>query len=389
MKSKNTSGIYYDNNRKKYVASYNLKNEETKEVKRTRKSFDTKEEAENFLAEIKYKQADSIFIKHNGIPLCELMRSILEKKLKTNRISEQQYGKSLKIISAIEQAGFAKKDISDITSEELQEYFNSLTHYSNAYMQKFVIQFSQAFAFARNKGYIQLNPMLDTYKPKSVKQDKIVRAMELEEQEKLTNYLKSKTLEEEPYKNVFLIQLYAGLRIGEALALQYNDIDLKNNLIHINKTLTRDADEKIIMGNKTKTLAGNRDVPIPPIILNEVKEQMEVSKNNFNNQLFIASNGNYADPRGVNNILKRILIQCGPITGITTHSLRHTFGTRCIESGIAPVVVQRLMGHNDISVTLNTYTSVLNKFKNDELQKLNDYYLTNMSDKKTKALDER
>ena len=91
----------------------------------------------------------------------------------------------------------------------------------------------------------------------------------------------------------------------------------------------------------------------------------------------------------INNILKRILIQCGPITGITTHSLRHTFGTRCIESGIAPVVVQRLMGHNDISVTLNTYTSVLNKFKNDELQKLNDYYLTNMSDKKTKALDER
>ncbi len=47
------------------------------------------------------------------------------------------------------------------------------------------------------------------------------------------------------------------------------------------------------------------------------------------------------------------------------------------------------MGHNDISVTLNTYTSVLNKFKNDELQKLNDYYLTNMSEAKTKTLDER
>ena len=43
------------------------------------------------------------------------------------------------------------------------------------------------------------------------------------------------------------------------------------------------------------------------------------------------------------NLLKRILIQCGPITDITTHSLRHTFVTRCIESGIEPVVVQRLV----------------------------------------------
>ena len=45
--------------------------------------------------------------------------------------------------------------------------------------------------------------------------------MELEEQQQLTEYLKSKTIDEEPYKNVFLIQLYCGLRVGEVLALQY------------------------------------------------------------------------------------------------------------------------------------------------------------------------
>ena len=73
------------------------------------------------------------------------------------------------------------------------------------------------------------------------------------------------------------------------------------------------------------------------------------------------------------------------VADITTHSLRHTFGTRCIESGIAPVVVQRLMGHKDISVTLNTYTSILNKFKEEELQKLTNYYQTkNLSNKETK-----
>lgn len=63
------------------------------------------------------------------------------------------------------------------------------------------------------------------------------------------------------------------------------------------------------------------------------------------------------------------------ITDISTHSLRHTFGTRCIESGMAPVVVQRLMGHKDISITLNTYTSVFDKFKENEIDKVNQYYL--------------
>ena len=48
--------------------------------------------------------------------------------------------------------------------------------------------------------------------------------------------------------------------------------------------------------------------------------------------------------------------------------------TKVKESGIAPVVVQRLIGHKDITITLNTYTSMLNKFKEEELQKLNNYY---------------
>ena len=63
------------------------------------------------------------------------------------------------------------------------------------------------------------------------------------------------------------------------------------------------------------------------------------------------------------------------ITDISTHSLRHTYGTRCIESGMAPVVVQKLMGHSDIGVTLNTYTSVFDKFKENEIDKVNKYYM--------------
>ena len=58
--------------------------------------------------------------------------------------------------------------------------------------------------------------------------------------------------------------------------------------------------------------------------------------------------------------------------------------------GMAPVVVQRLMGHKDISVTLNTYTSVFDKFKENEIDKVNQYYMNeHLMDNQTKGLDER
>lgn len=91
--------------------------------------------------------------------------------------------------------------------------------------------------------------------------------------------------------------------------------------------------------------------------------------------LFKLINQKYTRRTNVNSELQRILKSQFGITGISTHSLRHSYGTRCVESGMAPVVVQRLMGHTDITVTLNTYTSVFDKFKEAELDKVNKYYL--------------
>lgn len=58
---------------------------------------------------------------------------------------------------------------------------------------------------------------------------------------------------------------------------------------------------------------------------------------------------------------------------VNTHMLRHTYATRCIESGMSAVVLSKLLGHADIETTLNTYTSVFDKYKDDEIQKYLDY----------------
>ena len=172
--------------------------------------------------------------------------------------------------------------------------------------------------------------------------------------------------------------MYCGLRIGEALALSRGDIDLNNRMINIHRTLTTDELGGIIMGNTTKTYAGRRVVPIPEFIMPHIIEQMRKSESqeyNDEHLVFKPEGRRYTNRVNVNDELKRMLKKYFGITDITTHSLRHTFGTRCIESGMAPVVVQRLMGHTDVLITLNTYTSVFDKYKASEVEKVNQYYL--------------
>lgn len=169
-----------------------------------------------------------------------------------------------------------------------------------------------------------------------------------------------------------------GLRISEVLALTTHDIDLESRRLRVKRTLTKDELGNTIMGKSTKTYAGKRELPIPDYLLNNIIEQMRIAENQDNNEeklLFKPEYKKYADRETANNELKRLLKRIFGIEDITTHSLRHTYGTRCIESGMAPVVVQRLMGHTDIAVTLNTYTSVFDEFKQKEIDKVNKYYL--------------
>lgn len=376
MSGNKIGSVYYDKTKNRWVVAYYVFDKNTNKEIRKRKVVKTEEEGKQFLSSLQYQKGNEIFIENNGIPLGQLMRSNIQRKLDMNLITETQYARVLKTIQVIEKNDICKRKIEDITSDDIQNYINTLKDYSNSYIKKIMEQFNQSYRLAINKGYISKNPMVDVIKPRSTKPDKEVRAMTIEEQQTFTNYLMSKTIQEEPYKNVFLIQMYMGLRISEVLALRSSDINLKWNLLKVNKTLTTDKNGKTIMGDTTKTYAGIRDVPIPKFIRDSIIEQMKLAENQRDHQLFISPNNSYVDSRNTNRILKKRLLDLG-ITGISTHSLRHTYGTRCVEAGMRAVALQRLMGHKDVSVTLNTYTSVFNKYKESELEKVNDYYMNN------------
>ena len=368
--------IYYIQNRNKWRCVYKIFDPNTSQFVVKTKQFRSEQDAKDFFATLQYQKGNSLYIRHNGIPVIELIKSILERKLDTGVIAERTYARTKETIKAMEKCDLLKKNIDDISTDELQMYLNSLRHYSQNTIKKYIDQLNQAFKYAQNKGYIIQNPMFDIIRPKSIKKKKEVRALEIEEQQMLTDYLLNVPIQDEPNKNIFLLQMFMGLRVGEALALQTSDINLHKNIITISKTLTTDKNRKVIMGDTTKTYAGQRQIPIPDSLLDTVKNQMRLAENHKDKLLFVDTRNNYLAPRKANDRLKTITKKLG-ISGITTHSLRHTYGTRCIEAGMRAVALQRLMGHTDISVTLNTYTSIFNKYKEQELEKVNSYYLNN------------
>ena len=306
--------------------------------------------------------------------MSEIIEKNREEKYEANIIGDVQYARLKSTEKKIKENNIANMPIQDIKSSDIQEFLNSNSNLSESYIRKIYELLNGAFKKAIKKRIILSNPLEDVIKPKSKQETKEIRALTITEQSKLTEYLKSVRIDEEKYKVCLLLEMYMGLRIGEALALTSNDINIKDGYIKITRTLTKDKNFNIVMNNRAKTFAGRRKLPIPDIVKDELKEQIEIAKNNRDNLLFLCDN-EYVRPNSVNSVLKRIFrTQLGlSDKNISTHALRHTYATRSIEAGMNPVVLQRLMGHTDVKITLNTYTSVFNEYKESELNKVSKY----------------
>ena len=383
MKKKRRRGngegtIFEDKKNKRWIGQYISGISADGKIIRKSVYGKTQKEVVNKLNEVKYKMNNNIYIEKNGIKLVKIMEDIREEKFESNTISGGQYARLKWTINKIKKSKIGDMKIQDISKEDIQDFLNSQKHLSDSYIKKIYEQFVQAYHRAEIKKYISYNPMNEVIKPKSNKETKIVEAIDIDIQKAFTEYLNKVSIDDEPYKNIFLIQMYMGLRIGEVLALSKDNIDLENNLLYVKRTLTNDKEFAIILGNKTKTYAGNRTLPIPQFLKPIFEEQIKYVNENLHNLIF-TNNDNYIRTSAINKELKRIFKEELNINSenISTHCLRHTYGTRCIESGMTAVVLQRLMGHKDVTVTLNTYTSVFNKFKENELEKVNEYLINN------------
>lgn len=167
------------------------------------------------------------------------------------------------------------------------------------------------------------------------------------------------------------ISLRTGLRIGEVCALKWSDIDFKNMIIHLRATVSRvknnDGKGTKLIIEKPKTKASIRDIPIP----SDLFKVLVVMKKQSASPFVVSTNNKFVPPRTFEYRYHKIL-KSSNVASINFHALRHTFATRCIEKGVDVKSLSEILGHSNVSITLNTYVHSSMEYKRLQIEKLSN-----------------
>lgn len=197
---------------------------------------------------------------------------------------------------------------------------------------------------------------------------KDLEVLSLDEQRKLE---KNVSVSNDPTDLGIMISLHTGLRIGEVCALTWDDIDLKQQIIKVRHTIARireitpdGATSKLII-DEPKTKSSIRDVPISTSLVEAIKRIQSISISNY----VVSSSVSFVSPRTYYYRYYKVIELVG-ISRVNYHALRHTFATRCIEAGVDVKSLSEILGHSDVSITLNTYVHSSMDLKRLQLEKM-------------------
>lgn len=346
----------------------------------------TKKEVLDKMNDYKYKINNDLLPTDDTITLLEYLNYWLFK-YKINEVKPSTITRYEGIIrNYIKPYPIGKIKLKDIRAAAIQSLYNSLieegkTSSSNIGTINKVLK--SAFTQAIKEGYMLRNYCQFVSIPKRHKNNDIVY-LSLEEQQRFINACGGLRLEA-----LFLFALGTGLRIGELLALEWNDISFENANVIVNKSLRQ---EKVFKSDgsssydtliqSTKTESSNRIVPIPKNIILKLKEYKiaQNKKRLSTGELYYESNLVFTTPIGTpinqSNLRKsynRILDKAN-INRVKFHALRHTYATRLFEQNVQIKTVQVLLGHSDITTTMNIYTHVTEEVKSDAIDKINSIF---------------
>lgn len=288
------------------------------------------------------------------------------------------------------------KKLKDIKPLDVQRALNTMEQegISNSAMREALGRLRECMEFAVGNQMITSNPCLIVEVPWTYKKAKEEIALTQEEQNALLN-----EVEDSWYKEMFYFMCLTGVRVGELGGLQWSDIDFSKKCITIRRSLSCSYcnGKKREMLVSPKTVNSTRQIPFLGEMEEVLKSQKEKQKRlkaelgerwrsgeEFSDLVFTTGMGSpcsrYIVDKEVKKVIKRIREkeavlavqeQREPkiIRDFHPHTLRHTFATRCFENKMEPKVVQSLLGHSSISITLNIYTHVLDNKMDEEIKK--------------------
>lgn len=286
----------------------------------------------------------------------------------------------------------------EVDTYAIQRVVNKMieTEHANVTIKKNKHLLSQFFEYAIDNKWVQVNP---TLKIKISSRDKKIyddeqnyKAILPEVRDKFLTALNND--EANFIKPLCITMIFAGLRIGEAIALTWNCVDFEHKKIKVLRAITQvprfDAEGNVISRktvlSDTKTACSVRTIPITDIVvktLKEWKEKQTVREQTNPNvtksltlpgsYVFANDDGTLRTYSGCRHIFDRFKKRNGlKNSGIHFHSLRHTFSNMLFELNENPKVIQQLLGHKDVKTTIGIYNSVNSDYVKEATDKLNE-----------------
>ena len=263
------------------------------------------------------------------------------------------------------------RDIDAIEAIELQRYVTGLLRSGNLLNGKglsvntvnLIITVIQSSLRAANEiGVTEKSVWQKIKRPKHIERD--VYCFTEREQRLIENAIRIS--ENGKYFGI-LLALYTGMRIGELLALEWRDVDLRRGEISVNKT----CHDVSVNGhteremNSPKTSSSKRVIPIPRKLIPLIKEH----KKNSRSQYVICDSNKPVIMRSYQRTFEHFLDRLG-IKHRGFHALRHTFATRALECGMDVKTLSEVLGHKSTSITLNRYVHSMPRHKRDMMNRL-------------------
>lgn len=244
------------------------------------------------------------------------------------------------------------------------------------------------FKGAIENGYISKNPA-EGLKLKRHTENNERRVLTREEQKVFKTYAENTI-----YANAYFLVLETGLRVGEIGGLQWDDINFDEKYLEVKRTMLQESSKGGFYYGTTKSKASRRKIPLTneairilkaqKTLQNKIKLRSKDWKNDWEGLVFTTRNGNPVGASTFRTMMMRIVKNINIDRKCSSeddsyeefehaymHSLRHTFATRCIENGIQPKVLQKIMGHATLTTTMDLYVHVTDEQSFLEMEKMN------------------
>ena len=344
----------------KWLIQYRYTDWQGKRRKSTKRGFATKREAEEWLRNFLITQKADFDMKFEDF--WKMYCADMETRLREHTMRTKKYIVELKILPY-----FGNKRVNDITAADIRQWQNELIKmgYSPTYLKTINNQLSAIFNYAVRYYDLKSNPCA---KAGSMGKSK-AEEMDFWTGEEFRKFIDSVMNKRLSYM-AFMTLYWTGMRLGELLALNPKDVDLKKRTISITKSYQRLGKKDVI--TPPKTPKSKRVITIPEFLAADIKDYIDSLYELRENDRLFPITKYYLEHE-----MQRGIKESG-VKRIRVHDLRHSHASMLIELGFSPLEIANRLGHEKVETTLNTYAHLYPNKQTKLAERLDSEYRGNL-----------